>query len=492
MFWQLIRKYKCAQNDFNFDDYCFPEFQDLLIVTKNTSLIESFFIDEDYENIKPNRLVANGCFWNNNALLTFPLGVTFKNTIFLGNANFSNIIFRSKSVFQNSTFEENVNFTNTLFYDEFNCSYAQFISKVSFENSFFISNVNFENSSFNEPATFDRSKFIQNVNFDSCNFKRSRFNEVKFNGVSSFFSSKFHGLCLIERSEFRENTSFLDTQFNGRTLLTGTTFYEAVLFNYSSIFHNSDENTHNRSSIFKNINFLGTVDLSDIVLPEDFKFTQIDLRNFIFHEQQDFSDLRFIECNFAGRIRLRLKNIHRGTKLIDNLNMLFSESFYKNKESQYRGLKKSFETSRDWVFSGLAFRSEMEMKKRRLLIESIRKFSLLKLFEFLIFFFYGLFSGYTQSIFKPLFFIVLLLYFGFDFYREFYDEENAMYRSISYTIPYLDLVTPLVNEENLKVKNFGILQKILGLILIAFFILSLRKRFKQLFFNSIIDALVFT
>jgi hypothetical protein len=154
---------------------------------------------------------------------------------------------------------------------------------------------------------------------------------------------------------------------------------------------------------------------------------------------------------------------------------------YLNLENLYRQLKKIFEGNKEWELSGKAYVSEMYIRKKRLWIER-------EYVSWLIFSFYDFFGGFTQDYIKPLkwyilftFVIFPLYYLNFDCSQKtwlikqlsFCDLEQAFQKSIASSFPFIN--------TNLIYENWWIkaIQTFICGILLTFFILALRKRFKQ-------------
>ena len=111
------------------------------------------------------------------------------------------------------------------------------------------------------------------------------------------------------------------------------------------------------------------------------------------------------------------------------------------------------------------------MRKRRLYLEG-------KNYQWFIYKFYDVFGGYTQDFRKPvvsltgLIFIFSVLYFFID-----YDVSNAIQRGIKGALPYMKIDIEYPTQFLwIILRN---LEFILGGTFLTFFILALRKRFKQ-------------
>lgn len=152
--------------------------------------------------------------------------------------------------------------------------------------------------------------------------------------------------------------------------------------------------------------------------------------------------------------------------------MLKNEEFsFTDSEEHYRQLKKNFDGMKNWELSGYAYVSEMEMRKRSLWKEK-------KYFEWVIYAFYGNFGGYTQNIKKPIISLFgLIVTFSVIYYFIDFNWLKAIQRGVKGAIPYIqiDTVNPFTGYW-LILRNVEFL---LGATFLTFFILALRKRFKQ-------------
>lgn len=174
---------------------------------------------------------------------------------------------------------------------------------------------------------------------------------------------------------------------------------------------------------------------------------------------------------------------------------IFQDCFWSNShrlklkggsESLYRIIKRKLEDSKDWANAGKAFRSEMWTKQWNILksihiSKSPRTWlnPFIAFLETLIYAIYGVLSGYTQSILKPIIWLVLFTGWIFPYIYVYVDSnlttinEELIIASVKNSMPFY--------KFNLGDEVFwwALTQKILSGTLLAFFVLALRKRFKQ-------------
>jgi len=277
--------------------------------------------------------------------------------------------------------------------------------------------------------------------------------QMIFNYRVSFENAIFLGEMYFEFIVFTQGISFRHTIFKNKLLIRGTKFYGNLFFATAKFeelelidieiangifFHN-----HNFTSgaFFQRVNLTNT------------SFWQCDLTNTIFKE-----------CDWGNHSRIRLHDEkdkysdHRDIKALEEL---------------YRQLKRKFDSDKDWELSGKAYVSEMEMRKKRLWKQG-------NYYSWFIYWFYGFFGGYTQSLLKPILSIIsLVIVFSFIYFYIDYNVLYALQRGTKGALPYLSIDIAKDDQFNgywLIARN---IELVLGGTFLSFFILALRKRFKQ-------------
>lgn len=443
-FWFLIRKYTMSyvtrQKLINFENFIFPDRE---------------YYSHQFNSGK--RITQSMNFWRNIDDKKISQNINFKNAVFLGDfyiykavfkgfINFENTKFLGEfSITQNCTFEGEINFENAIFNEN-----------TFFHNQFF-NKINFYQAKFKSLANFDDSIFKQSINFENTYFEKDAyFNGCKFNENTNFEGADFSQQTLFIDTEFKKEVSFSGAEFKGDTNFYRTEFYNLVNFENSIFlgdkkFYFLDLEGDNLKLSFKNTIFSKSI-----------LFRRINFTNTTFLES-DLTDLKFRECEWGNESRIILHD----EKSID-----FKEkSNLKSLEALYRQLKKNFETTKNWELSGKAYVSEMEMRKRRLWLER-------NYYQWFIYKFYDVFGGYTQDFGKPIVSLVglILVFSGLYFFID-YDILKAFQRGVKGALPYMQIDTenPFTGYW-LILRN---LELVLGGTFLAFFILALRKRFKQ-------------
>jgi len=187
----------------------------------------------------------------------------------------------------------------------------------------------------------------------------------------------------------------------------------------------------------------------------------------------DITDAAFKECFWGNSKRLIVKNESFFLKKLNQYSSSEKSSNYAALEELYRQLKKNFDSNKDWELSGKAYVSEMEMRKKRLFLQE-------DYYHWFIYRFYDLCGGYTQDLIKPIVsIIVLILAFSGIYFFIDYDPFYALQRGIKGALPYLTIDI----DKDEQFKGYWLIARNIELILggtfFSFFILALRKRFKQ-------------
>ncbi|MFL0095487.1 pentapeptide repeat-containing protein [Tenacibaculum maritimum] len=480
-FWERIREYKIKREDYDFSDYVFPEFEDFDENIEKESSGFNFSIDLRESQTKfQKEVVFLGA--------TFLGNVCFRDCIFQGKVDFSCVefcwqicitdcIFNKTTSFDHSIFHEGLVLTGSEFRSEMSLCHAELKEHVVFEDNIFNKlywpGVNFKTPAYlsdlmvNDKAIFFQNVFEEGVYFSNIIFKKN----VDFSGVKSTFRIQFHEVLFMKRVKFdyaRIREKFL---IHSCSFLDKCSFIKVKL----EKFHLEDLNKTIQKEEHDPFFFTHGEDLSDHLVEKltkdplppnlifdsigfdtDALFTRIDLRKVELYNC-DVATIKFSRCDWnVDNKRLVLKN--------ENNN-------YRDSEIHYRQLKKIFDSEKNWEYSGYSYVSEMEMRKKRLWKEK-------KYTDWLIYKFYGFFGGYTQNYLRPLFSLFILTVFSSAIYYFIdYNLLKAIQRGLKGAIPYLEIDTKKPFQGYWLIwKN---IQLMLSGTFIAFFILALRKRFKQ-------------
>ncbi len=348
-------------------------------------------------------------------------------------------------------------------------------------------------SSFHFPPITETDEFIQGLGiptqpmytniFKHKNFEnRVNFMSSKFLGSAVFFDVKFLKGVNFACTQFLENVSFCHIKFLYDTIFIETIFKKKTYFN--DLQFNDSANTV-FIELKRDEEIAPELEFHLVNFPKSVTFQRVDLTNTGFIHS-DLSVAQFKECNWGNNSRIKLKDEQSDKKDIEH---------YKALESLYRQLKKNFEDNRDWELSGKAYVSEMEMRRKRFRIE--KGFN--SYMSYSIYSFYKTVGAYTQDFNRPFsLLIVTFVLFSFLYLFLSYSNLDCLFIKSNYGssicenifnlkgLPYSQCLKISASNTFLILKSnhsinwfFEAIQKIFSTILLTFFVLALRKRFKQ-------------
>lgn len=401
-FWHLIREEKIKKNDFNFDNFIFPYFQ-----------------ERDLNSIASN----NNNFWVKGEKKVLKFNLNFRNVTFLGECHFFYVDFTNEVIFRDCNFHARVYFQRCNFEKKLDFKRVDFNRKLFIKKNLFKHNLSFQKVYFKAYARIYKNRISNNLDIYWCNFRLVHFTDIKSKKISLrwvVFNAKatFHYLT-FDKFFFEYINSNHDSNLSN--------FIEPPILIFKGIYN--DTNTY---------------------------FTDVNLTNTAF-THSELKKINFNKCIWKiNKERLILKD-----ELIN----------LKDAIEHYRQLKSSFQKNQDWELAGYSYTSEMKI--RQILLKNEKRY-----FHWFFYWFYGFFSGYTQNYIRSilsLIFLILIfsvLYFFIDF-----NILKSIERSVNASLPMFK-----TNNEELYPEWWIILRNVQLLfsgIFISFFILSLRKRFKQ-------------
>lgn len=487
-FWKLIRKFCMPKGKINqlydFKYFSFPRFE-------HSSLI-------DYGND----------FWEKNTEKSFSYPVYFNHSKFLEYCNLSNIIFDDSVIFYGTTFKgvlsiDDSKFKNRVRFEHLNLKNleifkTEFYKKVEFYNCTCNEEFEIRDTVFHGWSSFKDSKFHQKATFGNTNFLGypNQFNESTFLDDVQFFECKFQKEVQFMSTIFSKNTEFIRPEFHNKVFFNQSQFQGVTVFD-RPIFKGKTDFSY---CYFEDINFK---EINTFWSYRDYNYTEspklyfkdvfFNSKTFIKNtdlsklelDNSDVTNITFSRCiwnDTENRLKLvnelPTKNIETENKLKlaknQHLKKLETERLIKklrDSENHYRQLKKNFDGAKNWELSGKAYISEMEIRKRRLWLEE-------KYYQWIIYKFYDVFGGYTQDFKKPIISIFwLIIIFSGMYYFIDYDIVKALQRGVKGALPYMEIDTKNPFEGYwLILRN---IELVLGGTFLAFFVLALRKRFKQ-------------
>jgi len=225
-------------------------------------------------------------------IITSP--ITIRNSIILGDVDFSGATFHNRVEFYNTTFDGSTNLLGSQFNKTAIFAKSKFNKIAHFQGAYFLEDVTFEGSQFNETADFGISKFNKNANFRISRFRKfadfggsafygllTRFEGANFSGLANFAGSNFSGNRInFGESRFNETTNFGGSNFSGYFINFGKSQFNGVTDFGGSMF--------NTTSDFANLHFNGPVYFGGVKFNKDALFN-----NSVFREDSYFNGATF-------------------------------------------------------------------------------------------------------------------------------------------------------------------------------------------------------
>ena len=286
--------------------------------------------------------------------------------------------------------------------------------------------------------------------------------------------------------QFWQDATFTETVFNGKALWRLVHFgsesepiaefksdYENEIF----IHFRSTRFSHYERTLFENWVVLNPVIFDDIIFPDRVQFQTCSMEKVSFY-LCDFVKVKFSNCDF-GKMRGRLVFYHEGIN-IDSYRTFTAQDYLKSLSNSYRQLKRNLMDSKDWTNAGDAYKSEMVIT-RKLLWQQITRGELGKMAHWLVMSFYQLFSGYQQSIGRPLYWLLgllvvcpILLYV--------FDEKDqggfiAVKTSLEAAFPFAGRIN--VRDYHPYFYTLLLFERLMSIVLLTFFGLATRARLRQ-------------
>ncbi|MEM6684485.1 MAG: hypothetical protein AAF617_01720 [Bacteroidota bacterium] len=449
LFWKEFEDRKIQQEDYIFDGFVFPVFRKKRNVYYFSSKLE-FKKKVFFKNVT----FVEAAHFSNVTQFLDDVSMEFVN--FQDELDFHGVRFFGSVYIGNTHIEKDVDFVSTQFkyltLYNFTCNgdldfrnaritESSTFSKVTLHKAFLLNTTSIneqfhiKQSVFNDLVSLKETTILNDFHITNCNFTGT------FNTVESRFGS-------LQLSD-----TIFDAQFKMLKCTLGFAIIEDTIFdNFSLSQLNFEEPTL----------YPVTIGFTNIDFPNKSKFERINLTDITFNFCE-LSTINFRNCIWNIKNRIILEE--------ESLNLLDSEN-------HYRQLKSGFKSSNHWELSGNAYVSEMEMRKLRLYKEK-------RYVSWFIYWFYDKFGSYTQNFLRPLYIFLILSFFLFPLiyllidsalFAQFSLEQlsESYEKSIAAAFPFLK--SDLLKDTNWWLKSF---QVFFSGILLTFFILAVRKRFKQ-------------
>jgi hypothetical protein len=188
---------------------------------------------------------------------TFGCTAFFRSSEFNGDAyfrhsafrdvDFWNTAFNRYALFEYSVFYDDASFRYSVFKGHAGFAYCEFNRDADFVGSKFycntssrVGNGNFYMSVFNGYASFSASVFDSAAIFNNCRFNNVADIRNSYFSYADFSSTIFNVTAGFNESEFSKVVKFNDVQFRGLTLLNNIKFKEDVFFDNATFDHGLD------------------------------------------------------------------------------------------------------------------------------------------------------------------------------------------------------------------------------------------------------------
>ncbi|AEF95860.1 pentapeptide repeat-containing protein [Methanotorris igneus] len=429
-------------------------FMEDVIFRKSTFKKDVYFEKSDTSE---DNLSISSKFKNN---LVIKGEINFTDSIFEKNVYFMGlIVFKKKVNFNNSTFKGNVYFENLVFEKILDFSSSTFKGKINFEKLVFKENVYFNGSTFEKDANFSSSVFKEYIDFRGLTFENDvAFMDLTFEKVCIFYDTTFKGKVDFSNTVFKNTVAFTSI-FKEKTFFRNSKFKKELVF-INTIFEGEPiflESIINKAKFF-NATFKSRADFREICFVllsfvdctfEDLalfrkgkiKFEKYKRNNISLEKPNDqwmhtiiniikdeclaiFLNVQFLNKhtkieNFSLSKTSFLKTDVREVMLLCDIkkeeilshklnkriyeeayNILKNHLGYKSILAEYRNLRISIENNRTYEEASDLYKMEMEFKKKYSKND----------FEKGVIWLYGAISDYGESIFLPIFWLVLLIF----------------------------------------------------------------------------------
>jgi len=367
--------------------------------------------------------------------------IIFRNATFSGFILFYDTIFQKEADFEGTTFQGRTQF------------YAIFQKEANFTRAAFQHDAYFMGKAFKSTARFVKATFSRKADFTGVDFQDAHFSDAVFKKDASFTATTFN-----------EVSEFCGVTFEGKVTFEAAIFKDALLLN--------EERKKNRVFSNKEVNFRYT----RFLRPEEVIFRKVDLGKFRFID----TDLRKVEFISVDWYKEKGRNKIYDEVSPDPETKKFDYSLI---AQVYKRLRANYEKNLNYAEAGDFHIGEMEMRRK----------GEKNIYNKAVIWLYKLISNYGESFWRPLGWIALLiLIFPFLYmlvgitpsYNIDINQNFETLRDYGSSLTYSLSVFSLVRERPYHTINnlghfFTILESIFSPVLIAFFLLALRRRFKR-------------
>lgn len=422
------------------------------------------FPDQAYDERKPDpkkSVDASRLYFSRSVSLQkcwFPLSANFSSSYFEKIVDFSEATFAGQAHFSSAYFGPGTTFSGTHF------SGTRMTGLVLFDNVHFDQSPNFEKAKFDGPLIFHKATFGGGASFAETRFTAAAlFKEARFDRRAAF-----NAACFGSKAEF-ENARFYDT-----------TNFEAVRFCAAADFQTAH---FAADANFRTAHFAGSADFQNVKFEQD-----VDFSNGAFGSKTIFK-----EANFKDRVpEFFHREMHQDTSFSDSPEFWpdVTEDNAEEGKRAYTRLRQVASEVYDPDLEHFFLRQEMRCKER---IERDKR----DWFHWFFFFLYRKIADSGISVSTPFWLMVCVLSFGTGCFAGYFDSGaaavlNAELQDNRYAsaagVSFGNLFgflginrlyfTDLLISAPDGLQFVAGLQTVLGVVLLFFFGLGLRNRFR--------------
>ena len=371
--------------------------------------------------------------------------------------------FPDKFSFERKEFKKPLDFGGAKFGNNANFSYAEFSNGADFMVTEFGNMADFSGAKFGKRGEFMCAKFGNRANFGFA----------KFDDEADFVDAKFDDGANFMGAEFGNGGAFMGAEFGNRANFDIATFDDGANFEYVT-FHSVEFIGNEENKIFKSDKSEVDFSYSNFETPEKVEFVNVNL-----------SKASFLHCKNIDKIG-RFEEVDwndKGTRrpIFDETNA--KPNTYKFVAEIYRKLRLNYERDLRFPEAGDFYIGEMEMRRE----DAKLKNDTIKIHYYLISL-YKHFSNYGENYLRPLpWMLGISILFAFIYlfiYAQIvsWNPLNFEFADISWFWEYFEMSILIFIQMPPKDLDMNLLiafERILGVLFIALFVLSIRRKFKK-------------
>ncbi|OIQ19307.1 MAG: hypothetical protein BM557_06270 [Flavobacterium sp. MedPE-SWcel] len=466
--------------------------------------------------------------------------VNFRNVTFESETDFSRATFEGWAYFEDAKFSGGAYFGNVTFSGKTDFGNVTFSGEAYFEDAKFIFigtggfpvKVDFSYAKFSGGAYFGSTTFSGEAHFKSATFSGlTHFLGAKFSDTADFRGATFSGELFFEGIYCigNANLQFNNTKFPKEQIahFKNIRFVPTTKEEVKKVDSETEEKVKPANTKSKPTENIPTIAFNRVIFTSQIIFLNCDF-TYIQFTDCELTKATIGNCNFSRKQKMFRMPIGSNRILLGN--EVFTKSVYKQVKEQnesekndteevinelnknkkerelkikpkpalkekkkqelkqelkyehynmmavtYRQLKTNRANNKDWATAGDAYRSEMVMRKQIIWHEIIHNWKILLIFNWLIIWLHDILSGFQQSISRPLLWLCAVWFgFGWGYY---YFDDYSMSDGLKQSAKAILILSGSLDKGSLF--GYMVLERVLGVILLTFFVLATRARLKQ-------------